>query len=115
RGPQGIRPPARLQSSLVATPKPVDLPSLRRENAGSEVSVAIVPTGSVGWATMNENMQSKLTSASQSIPAPTTSNNTESIVKTNVWGMKPILVSTESEIDKVYNSIFFTWLLFILI
>ncbi|KAI8995065.1 hypothetical protein BC832DRAFT_362984 [Gaertneriomyces semiglobifer] len=39
----------RLQSSLVQAPKPVDLPSLRRENSGLDPSINIVPSGGTGW------------------------------------------------------------------
>jgi hypothetical protein len=39
----------RSQTSVVSAPKPINLPSIRRENAGNDPFVSLVPSGSGVW------------------------------------------------------------------
>lgn len=45
----------RLRPSMVAAPKPVDLPSLRKQNQGLDPSISLVPSGSC-WGNINNNI-----------------------------------------------------------
>lgn len=91
----GQRP--RLQSSLVAAPKPVDIPSVRTQNLGLDPNVPLVPVGGGGWATPKESGESGAKSRAESnagkTSEPTGYRTAADILKSN-------LKSSEKEDDK---------------
>jgi len=44
----------RLRPAMVAAPKPVDLPSLRKQNKGLDPSISLVPSGNC-WGNVNND------------------------------------------------------------